>query len=248
MTHPIYVPSRGRVKAVTLQTFAREGIPAKVFVPADEADDYANEYSGSALEIYESPGQQVGIGAVRNEMIEDALADGATKVWMIDDDITETYVDHARASFTDALETLEEELTHWPTVGIGGPMLEVWGKRGMRDVRNGSVYSFFRMDIDGPWRFWDTYLEDADMVLQILLEGRHSLKVHRVGFAASPGGMGAAAGGCSDGYRAGEGVRASERLEDKWAGLLTFPSKVFPNGTKSYRPRQSMFSYPERGE
>lgn len=248
MKYPIYVPSRGRINARTLQTMAMEAIPAKVFVPESEAGEYFDQYSGSKLEIYESPGQDIGIGAVRNEMIEDALAAGATKVWMIDDDITETYVDHRRSSFIDCLEKAEEELNHWPTVGMGGPMLEVWGKRGMRDVRNGSVYSFFRLDIDGPWRFWDTYLEDTDILMQILLEGRHSVKVHSAGFAASPGGMGAAPGGCSDGYRDGEGARASERLEDKWEGLLTFPSKVFPNGTKSYRPRQSMFTMPERVE
>jgi hypothetical protein len=256
MVNPIYVPSRGRTKAATLQTFAVEGIAASVFVPPDEAQDYADEYSGSSVVVYESPEQKDGIGAVRNAMLADARDRKSPNIWMIDDDIVQTYVDHHKASFTDAIERLEEELNHWPTVRIGGPMLEVWGKRSLllppdmaerrAFVRNASIFSFFLIDTTGPWSFWDTYLEDVDVLMQILLEGYHSVKVRDVGFAASPGGMGATDGGCADGYRSGEGTRASERLEEKWDGLLIAKSKIYPNGTKSYRPRRSVFSMPER--
>ena len=108
------------------------------------------------------------------------------------------------------------------------------------------MYSFFALATDGPWTFWDHYLEDIDLVMQVLEAGRHVAKFQGTSFNSSSGGMGASPGGCYDGYQRGAGSDAAAALEAKWGDKLTAGSKVFPNGTRSYRPRKSRYTLPVR--
>lgn len=241
---PVYVASKGRLDAPTLRSCERDAIPAEIWVAPSEADAYMDAYSDPLL-IVETEAQDTGIGPTRRAILDWAREQGQSWIWMLDDDITSTFIGGERAPLRDTLLRVQEELELWPTVSVAGPMLESFAHFGREDRRNPSVYSFFALDTTGPWTFWDHYLEDIDIVMQVLDTGRHALKVGCASFLASPGGMGAGDGGCSTGYANGLGSRAAALLEAKWGDRLTVGKKVFPNGTPSYRPRRSAFTLPE---
>ena len=86
VSHPIYVPSKGRADcAFTPKTLLEENIPYKLFVEPQDYEEYSKYHDKDRLVNIEANDR--GISYVRNFIKEYSKAQGDTYHWQMDDDI-----------------------------------------------------------------------------------------------------------------------------------------------------------------
>jgi hypothetical protein len=190
---PIYVVSKNRAEtATTPKVLDALGVPFRLVVEADQADDYAAALppagellvlDPSYLRDYDTfddlgDAKPKGPGAARNFAWEHSLADGAPWHWVLDDNIAlfarlhrNERVPVGDGTIFHAIETF---CLRYENVGMAGPHYWMFApSRAKRPpfTTGTRIYScnLIRNDVELRWR--GRYNEDTDLSLRMLKTG-----------------------------------------------------------------------------
>lgn len=179
-TYPIYIPSKGRWnRPLTATRLTEMGIPFYLVVEPTEAEEYKKiSISGTVLTL---PFSDLGQGSIpaRNWIWDHAIAAGAKRHWVIDDNIVRFY----RLNFnrrvpcsTPAIFAAAEHFTdRFSNVALSGFNNIAFAAD--RDPRiapytlNTRIYSMSLIDNSLPFRWRGRYNEDTDLCLRALKAG-----------------------------------------------------------------------------
>jgi hypothetical protein len=224
--YPVYVISKGRPDTcLTARFLLRDRVPFSLVVEAPEADRYAEHYGRERLLVL--PFADLGLGSIpaRNWVWEHALAAGAARHWILDDNIR--YVRrsyHGRRIPCDsgpAFAAVEDFTERYENVAVAGLNYQMFGYRGVPPfTRNTHVYSCLLIDNALPFRWRGRYNEDTDLCLQVLASGLCTVLVNVFLIHKMPSMK--MRGGNTDELYAGDGrLRMARSLERLWPGVVT---------------------------
>lgn len=177
--YPIYVVSKGRADSrLTSRALEKLGIDYRIVVEPQEQDAYAEHIA--AGKIVTLPFSELGQGSIpaRNFVWEHALAAGARRHWILDDNIA----DFARVNHN--LERIvrdenpfvpcEDFVDRYRNVALAGMHYRGHGPKTDRlpPYRlNTRIYSCILVDNALPFRWRGRYNEDTDLALRVLKAG-----------------------------------------------------------------------------
>ena len=199
----IYVPSKARLASPTIRALIEEGIDHEVWVHGSEIFDYEYAYPGIRLVAHNLDD----IGAIRHAIMEEARATGREFCWQVDDDIRRTLYrppgekKHYPVSWRRWLRGMEQELGHWPTVAIGGPLPVQYAWSSQEPTLNGHANGIAVLRTHAPIDYLTGVIEDWDIVFQAWAAGWHSIRFSQ--FAYDFPKMGTSPGGMEEAYAAG---------------------------------------------
>lgn len=187
--YPVYVISKGRAfRPLTAKFLKRDGVPFKMVVEQSEYADYVKSVGAEYVlplpeDFRERSKQDPRAGVVqgggipaRNFVWEHALASGAKRHWILDDNIRDMIrlykgqriVCRAGPAFN-AVESFVDRFTN---VGVAGMNYKMFGfPRHPVFFLNVHVYSSILIRNDLPFRWRGRYNEDTDLCLQALANG-----------------------------------------------------------------------------
>lgn len=175
--YPVYVISKGRGDVcLTAQFFLRDGVPFRLVVEPQEADEYAEHFDRDLLLV--TPFSNLGQGSIpaRNFVWQHAIESGAERHWIFDDNIKEIWRVHKgerlRCDAAPALRTAEDFTDRYENIAVSGFNYHFF-VRGPTAVffLNCHVYSSLLIRNDLPQRWRGRYNEDTDLCLQVLSDG-----------------------------------------------------------------------------
>ena|ERR1035441_4636128 len=178
--YPIYVISKGRwgKEALTARFLAKEGLPFRLVVEPQEADQYAEQFGAARLLIL--PFSNLGQGSVpaRNWVKDHATETGAERHWLLDDNIrgvTRSYRGKrircdAGPAFV-AIEDFADRYENLALAGMNYTFFEHGSAHQPPFFFNCHVYSCFLILNRIPHRWRGRYNEDTDLCLQVLSDG-----------------------------------------------------------------------------
>jgi hypothetical protein len=221
--YPVYVISKGRAfLPLTARMFVKERIPYRIVVEEPEADEYRAELGDAVLVL---PFQDLGFAPpARNWCWEHALASGAKRHWMFDDNIRsfQRWHEGRRLNLDAALAmSLMEDFTErYTNIGISGPNYVMFGTGTQAPfLVNTRVYSSQLIRNDLPYRWRGQYNADTDLSLQVLSGGLctvlfNAFLIEKMTTMKMGGG--------STGNHAGDGrLRMARSLEHQWPGIVS---------------------------
>lgn len=225
----IYVPSRGRVgRSSTLTSLAEEEHRDVVIcTPPAERRAYRGQYAGLGWTVIAQDGE--GIGPARQSILSHARLAGLDRFWMIDDDTRGAYIREGatrfkRSSISVIAAEMEAAISAMEQGGARGIAMfgpqfrhRAWGGDTLEVDVHLRNFVCASTDIEGD--YWPLVKEDLDMVLQVITQGRHTVRFNVYAFDSPR--MGTVDGGCFDDYAAGALDVATELLPKRWPGLVT---------------------------
>ena len=175
-TYPVYVISKGRFEnCLTAKFLIEDQVPFSLVVEPQEFDEYAKRYG--AERILKLPFSNLGLGSIpaRNWVWEHALASGAKRHWILDDNILRIrrYQAGKRIPCNAgiALNIVENFTDRYENIAIAGLNYQMFVVgRVPPFVRNVHVYSCLLIKNDLPNRWRGRYNEDTDLCLQVLAD------------------------------------------------------------------------------
>lgn len=177
--YPVYVISKGRSDCcLTARALIQDRVPFSLVVEPQEADDYAREFPRDILRIL--PFSNLGLGSIpaRNWVWEHALASGAERHWILDDNIGCMYrrwkARKFYCEFGPALAAMEDFTDRFSNVAISGANYHCFApnlKKAKPYCTNVHVYSNLLILNSLPCRWRGRYNEDTDLCLQVLAKG-----------------------------------------------------------------------------
>lgn len=236
MKTPVYIPSKGRGETLkTAHCFKHPHDPYIVIEPQDEHSYLVGGWKNLVI----LPENDQGIAYVRNWILCQAIKQGLSRYWMMDDDITKFFeYEGSKGRPIDgevACGKAERELTFgMPNLGQGAMEYSQfsWSQKkqvvapGYCDV---AVLMFPARVAEIRYRPHMNLKEDRDFTLQVLNAGMLTGRAGKIAFAAPKNGSNA--GGLSDLYaQAGREAEASSRMIEAWPGICE------PNIKKDGRP------------
>lgn len=189
--YPIYVPSKGRwQRRPTIRRLEEMGVPFTVVVEQQEREAYAAVVRGGDVVALDPgyqheydpcvelrPGQSKGSGPARNFIWDHAVAAGAERHWVLDDNITAFYRRHAGERFPvrDGVffRIMEDFVDRYENVALAAPQYSTFDRGNPLGpfVMNSRVYSCILVRNDLPLRWRGRYNEDTDLSLRALKAG-----------------------------------------------------------------------------
>lgn len=178
--YPVYIISKGRWDTrLTSKALEKMQVPYKIVVEPQERVFYAKTIDPS--KILELPFSNLGQGSIpaRNWVWEHSLSMGASRHWILDDNIryflrfnrNRRYIAQNGLVF----RICEDFVDRYENVGMAGMQYEkfvpVKVKHQKPFVVNTRVYSCILLDNCLPFRWRGTYNEDTDLSLRILKSG-----------------------------------------------------------------------------
>jgi phage recombination protein Bet len=177
--YPVYVISKGRWESrITARALDAIGVPYRIVVESDEAPKYAAAMDPAKILIF--PENNLGQGSipVRNFVWEHALASGAARHWILDDNIqgfcrlnhnrrvpvTSGTIFAAAEDFTDRYENVAISGFHYRFFAANRQKYPPF-------YLNHRVYSCILIRNDLPYRWRGRYNEDTDLSLRALKDG-----------------------------------------------------------------------------
>ena len=177
--YPLYVISKGRwAQPLTARALIGLGVPFSMIVEPQEADDYARALPGVFLQVL--PFSNLGQGSIpaRNWVWDHSLSVGATRHWIMDDNIQGFYRLHQnrkpRIRQGDPFAAMEDFTDRYLNVALSGPQYEFFVPRRERHSAfslNTRIYSCILIDNSLPYRWRGRYNEDTDLSLRALKDG-----------------------------------------------------------------------------
>jgi DNA polymerase I-like protein with 3'-5' exonuclease and polymerase domains len=177
--HPIYIISKGRADTrLTSKTLEACGVPYHIVVEPQEADTYRAVIDPAKVLVL--PFSNLGLGSIpaRNWCWEHALASGARRHWIMDDNIRSFYRLNRnrkiRMGDGSALAAMEDFTDRYSNVAISGPNYAMFAPRKWKWPAfrfNRRVYSCILIKNDLPHRWRGRYNEDTDLCLRALKDG-----------------------------------------------------------------------------
>jgi hypothetical protein len=229
--YPIYIPSKGRWESgLTAKFLKRDGVPFKLVVEQQEADDYARAFGEENVLVL--PFSNLGLGSIpaRNWQWEHAIEHGAERHWCIDDNIKciERSFDGKRLSCPagPALAAVEDFVDRYENVGIGGLHHRFFAfAPGLPPFfLNCHVYSCMLVRSDLAYRWRGRYNEDTDLCLQAIADGWCTVNVNA--FLINKAATMTMKGGNTDELYAGDGRLAmAKELQRRWPHVVSISRK-----------------------
>ncbi len=176
--YPVYVISKGRWESrLTAKALEAIGVPYRIVVEPQEAEQYETVLPGRVLEL---PFSNLGQGSIpaRNWVWEHALAAGAERHWILDDNIRGFYRLNDNLKTPVASGTIfyaaEEFVDRYENVAEAGFNYFMFASRKTKMApyyQNTRIYSciLLRNDLEFRWR--GRYNEDTDLSIRILKAG-----------------------------------------------------------------------------
>lgn len=175
--YPVYVISKGRPDPGQTARFLRaDGVPFRLVIEPQEEEAYRKVWGRDQLEIL--PFSNLGQGSIpaRNWCWEHALASGAERHWILDDNILCILRNYEgrRIPVTSgvAFAASEDFIDRYENIAVGGLNYRFFGPPGTPPYfTNVHVYSCMLIRNDLPHRWRGRYNEDTDLCLQVLGDG-----------------------------------------------------------------------------
>lgn len=224
--YPVYVISKGRWKQpLTARFLARDGVPFRIVVEPQEADDYARAVGEERVLVL--PFSNLGQGSMpaRNWVWEHALSVGAERHWILDDNIGQVRrLYHGRRIPCDsgpAFRSTEDFVDRYSNVAVGGMNYQMFVTPTSPPYRtNVHVYSCLLIRNDLPYRWRLRYNEDVDLCLQVLSDDWTTVLVNV--FMVDKKTTMTMKGGNTDELYAGDGrLKMARSLEAVWPEVVT---------------------------
>ncbi len=190
--YPIYIPSKGRADTrLTVKALDRIGVPYTVVVEPQEYDQYAAVIDPSRLLVLDMAYKErydlcdnlgltktTGSGPARNFIWDHAVASGAERHWIMDDNIQAFYrlnqntkIQVHNGAFFGVMESFCER---YENVAMAGPHYEHFVLRRAPKppfIPNTRIYSCNLIRNDVPFRWRGRYNEDTILSLDMLKAG-----------------------------------------------------------------------------
>lgn len=223
---PVYVVSKGRAKnGMTARFLARDGVPYRIVVEPQEAEDYADAFG--AENVLTLPFSNLGLGSypARNWIWEHSAEAGADWHWILDDNIggvRRLYGgERIPCDSGPAFRSVEEFVTRYSNVAVAGMNYQMFVTPTSPPFRtNVHVYSCLLIRNSIPYRWRLRYNEDTDLCLQVLDDGLVTLLVNT--FMVDKKRTMTMSGGNSDDLYVDDGrLRMARTLEKAWPGVVT---------------------------
>ena len=178
--YPVYVISKGRAKSrLTVKALEAIGVPYHVVVEPQELERYAEHIPREKILVL--PFSNLGQGSIpaRNWVWEHALAVGARRHWIMDDNIKNFWRfnrnQKIRVGDGTILRAMEEFADRYENVALCGPNYYMFAPRKCGSLgaftANTRVYSCILIDNALPYRWRGRYNEDTDLSLRALKDG-----------------------------------------------------------------------------
>ena len=232
--YPIYVISKGRWESrLTSKALEAMGVPYYIVVEEQEYDNYASVISNDKILILDKKYQQEydtcdslgdskskGPGPARNFCWEHSLTNGATKHWVMDDNIMAfgrlNYNLLVRVSSGTILKCAEDFVDRYENVAISGFQYDFFRPSKCRQppyILNTRIYSCLLMNNSIPYRWRGRYNEDTDLSLRVLKDGWCTVQFNV--FRQEKAGTQTIKGGNTDEFYAQEGtLNKSKMIEE----------------------------------
>lgn len=225
--YPVYVISKGRHDCChTARFLARDGVPFRLVIEPQERELYEPEFGPHLLVL---PFSNLGLGSIpaRNHVWEHALASGAERHWILDDNILGAWrrwkTRKIRCESGVALRVVEDFTDRYENVAVAGLNYYMFSANKLKQppfVLNVHVYSCLLIRNDLPYRWRGRYNEDTDLCLQVLSGGWCTLLFNA--FLVQKMTTMTMKGGNSDQLYRGDGRLVMARsLERVWPGVVT---------------------------
>ena len=178
-TYPVYVISKGRWESrLTAKALERINVPYRIVIEPQEYAEYAAVVNpGKILTL---PFSNLGQGSIpaRNWVWEHAVAAGATRHWILDDNIRDFYRLNRNARIparTGAIfRAAENFVDRYENVALAGFQYTMFAPNRVKRPAfflNRRIYSCILVKNDIPYRWRGIYNEDTDLSLRILKDG-----------------------------------------------------------------------------
>jgi hypothetical protein len=177
--YPVYIISKGRAPSrLTSRALEKMRVPYRIVV---EPQEYA-EYSAviDPAKILMLPFSNLGQGSIpaRNWVWEHSIAEGHTRHWILDDNISQFRRLHqnAKRALLDGtgFAAMEDFVDRYVNVVMAGPNYQAFAKQRQAIppfYLNHRVYSCILLSNDVPHRWRGRYNEDTDLSLRFLKGG-----------------------------------------------------------------------------
>lgn len=179
LKYPVYIVSKGRWDSrLTARALDTLGVPFHIVVEPQEAEQYAAVIDPARVLVL--PFSNLGQGSIpaRNWIWEHACAHGATRHWILDDNIRAFYRFHknlkVRASSGLIFRAAEDFADRYQNVALCGFNYHFFAKRKFSIppyTMNTRIYSCILIRNDLPFRWRGRYNEDTDLSLRVLKSG-----------------------------------------------------------------------------
>ena len=177
--YPVYVISKGRwASRLTVKALEKLGMPYRVVIEPQEFDQYASVIKNENILVL--PFSNLGQGSIpaRNWVWEHALSMGATRHWILDDNMDGFYRLHnnlkKKVVDENPLTAVEKFCDSYSNVALGGLNYEFFADRRSLQppfILNTRVYSCILIDNAVKYRWRGRYNEDTDLSLNLLKSG-----------------------------------------------------------------------------
>lgn len=177
--YPIYIISKGRWESrLTSKALERMHVPYKIVIEPQEYEQYANVIASE--KILTLPFSNLGQGSIpaRNWVWEHAVASGAKRHWILDDNIRYFLrLNRNRRNYVltgTIFKAAEDFVDRYENVAIAGFQYKMFALD--REKRppfylNTRIYSCILLRNDIPYRWRGRYNEDTDLSIRVLKDG-----------------------------------------------------------------------------
>lgn len=181
--HPVYIISKGRWESrLTSKALERIKVPYHIVIEPQEFEAYAAVIDPKKILVL--PFSNLGLGSIpaRNWVWDHAVAAGAERHWILDDNIDGFFRLNRNLKVPVASGTVfrvaEDFVDRYENVGIAGFHYFMFASRKCKMppfTLNTRVYSCILLKNDLPFRWRGRYNEDTDLSIRILKAGWSSV-------------------------------------------------------------------------
>lgn len=177
--YPVYVVSKGRWESrQTTKSLEKIGVVYRIVVEPQEYDAYASVID--SFKILVLPFSNLGQGSIpaRNWIWEHSISEGASRHWILDDNINDFYRLHKnkriRVGTGATFRCIEDFADRYENVALAGMHYRFFARsdRPWKPfVLNHRIYSCILIKNDLSYRWRGRYNEDTDLSLRVLKDG-----------------------------------------------------------------------------
>jgi len=231
--YPVYVISKGRwaLGRCTASSLERMGVPFNVVIEPQEFDNYRVRMDEAKLLVL--PFSNLGQGSIpaRNWVWDHAIARGAERHWILDDNIFGFYRFNRNRKLPVASGTIfyvaEDFVERYENVALAG--FQYWMFLPRREPKpaiylNTRIYSCILIKNDLPYRWRGRYNEDTDLSLRALKDGWCTILYNA--FVADKAATMTVRGGNTDQLYQGDGrLKMAQSLVDQHPDVVSITRK-----------------------